>query len=468
MSFISDDFLLMNDKARELYHEYAEDMPIIDYHCHLKPSEIAENKRWENISQIWLYGDHYKWRAMRSNGIDENQITGNVSDREKFSKWAQTVPYLLRNPLYHWTHLELKRYFGIDDLLSPATEEKIWNTCNERLADENFCARGLMKQSNVVAVCTTDNPTDDLAYHRSIAEDESFDVAVLPAWRPDKAMAVGNPTAFVAWLKDLEKSANINIATFDAYLDALRKRHDYFHENGCRLSDHGMEAPCADQYTAGEIEKIFDTLRSGRNVSDGDARKFASAMLYELCLMNAEKGWAQQYHMGAMRQNNTRMSRRLGPDTGFDSISDKRIAEPLSRILDRLDSAGRLSRTILYNLNPRDNAVLATMIGNFQDPSVPGKMQFGSGWWFMDQKDGIERQIESLSQMGLLSRFVGMLTDSRSFLSYPRHDYFRRILCNILGEDLKRGLIPDDMEMVGNMVRDICYNNASRYFDFGI
>ncbi len=468
MSFINDDFLLTSDEAAELYHEYAEDMPIIDYHCHLKPEEIAKNRRWENIAQIWLYGDHYKWRAMRSNGIDEQQITGDVSDREKFSKWAETMPYLLRNPLYHWTHLELKRYFGVDDLLSPHTEEKIWNVCNERIAEDGFCARGLMQQSNVAAACTTDNPTDDLLYHKMIAQDESFDIVVLPAWRPDKAMTVNDAGAFTAWLEELEKSANMDIGTFDTYLAALRKRHDYFHENGCRLSDHGMEAPFAEEYTGKEIENIFDNLRSGKDISREDAQKFASAMLYELCVMNAEKGWVQQYHMSAMRQNNTRMSRQLGPDTGFDSIGDQRIAEPLARMLDWLDSAGRLSRTILYNLNPRDNAVIATMIGNFQGSSVPGKMQFGSGWWFMDQKDGIERQIENLSQMGLLSRFVGMLTDSRSFLSYPRHEYFRRILCNILGEDMKNGLVPDDMEMVGNMVRGICYSNAASYFDFDV
>jgi glucuronate isomerase len=468
MSFINDDFLLQSGEAKELYHTYAGDMPIIDYHCHLQARDIAEDKRWENISQMWLYHDHYKWRAIRSNGVEERYITGDASDRDKFDKWAETLPYLLRNPLYHWTHLELKRYFGVTELLSPETADLVWDTCNKRIASADFSARGLMKESNVVAVCTTDRPEDDLAYHRRIAEDDSFDIKVLPAWRPDHGMQIQDPKAFNEWVARLENAADMEVKDLDSYLEAIRKRHDFFHENGCRLSDHGMTAPCADEYTESEIGRIFDQVRSGNAVPEDKVRKFASAMLYELCVMNGEKGWAQQYHMSAMRRNNTRMSRKLGPDTGFDSIGDWGIAEPLSRMLDWLDSSGRLSRTILYNLNPRDNAVIATMIGNFQDSSVPGKMQFGSGWWFMDQKDGIERQIENLSQMGLLSRFVGMLTDSRSFLSYPRHEYFRRILCNILGEDMKKGLVPRDMDLVGNMVRDICYNNAARYFDFGV
>jgi len=467
--FITDDFLLETKAARTLYHEYAADMPIVDYHCHLQPGHVAEDLRWDNITQIWLYGDHYKWRAMRSNGVPERYCTGDASDWEKFEKWAETVPYLLRNQLYNWTHLELKRYFGISDrLLGPDTARDIWEECNDRIKEPDFSARGLMKQSNVVLVCTTDDPVDDLKFHKAIAVDESFDIQVLPAWRPDKGMAVEDAAEFGRWVDKLGEAADTDIRDFASYLSALEKRHAFFHEAGCRLSDHGIETAYAEEYSQREIQKIFDKARGGRQLVEDEILKFKSAMLYECGVMDHGKGWVQQYHFGAMRNNNSRMFKTLGPDTGFDSIIDLEMARPLSRLLDRLDSTNQLAKTILYNLNPCHNALLVTMLGNFQDGSTPGKMQHGSAWWVLDHKDGMERQMEDLSQTGLLSRFVGMLTDSRSFLSYTRHEYFRRILCNMLGNDMHGGFMPDDIELVGNMVRDICYNNAVRYFGFDI
>ena len=465
-TLITENFLLETGFARRLYHEFAEDMPILDYHCHLPAREIAEDKRWANLAQIWLHGDHYKWRAMRSNGVAERYCTGTASDWDKFRKWAETLPCLLRNPLYHWSHLELKRYFGVSELLSPLTARRIWDRCNRKLNQPSFSARGLMKQSRVVLVCTTDDPVDSLEYHQAIARDAKFKVRVLPAWRPDNGMAVESPTAFNAWLNQLGAAAQTNIRDFDSYLEALRKRHAFFHATGCRLSDHGLDTAYAEDYTDREIRTIFRKIRNGKSAAAPEILKFKSAMLYEFGVMDHEKGWTQQYHFGAMRNNNTRMFKTIGPNTGFDSIGDLPIAGPLSRLLDRLDQSGRLTRTILYGINPRDNALLATMLGNFQDGVVPGKIQLGSGWWFLDQKDGIERQIEVLSQMGLLSRFVGMLTDSRSFLSYTRHEYFRRILCNILGNDIAKGLIPNDLKLVGGMVKDICFNNAAKYFGF--
>ncbi len=466
--FIHDDFLLQTETARRLYHQHAADMPIVDYHCHLSPQEIAEDKRWETITEVWLGGDHYKWRQMRTNGIDEKYITGDADDWDKFQKWAETMPYLLRNPLYHWTQLELKRYFGVDDLLCPETAREIYDTCNARLAEADFSARGLMKSSGVLLVCTTDDPTDSLEYHQAIAADDSFEVKVYPTWRPDKGMAVENPETFNAWVNKLAAAADVEITDFASYMDAIRKRHDFFHSVGCRLSDHGVETVYQVDYTDAEIEAVFAKIRSGSPLDGEQTDKFRSAMLYEFGLMDAEKDWTQQIHYGAIRNNNTRMFEKLGPDTGFDSIGDARVAKPLSRLLDRLAMAGKLPRTILYNLNPRDNELLATMLGNFQDGSVPGKIQLGSGWWFLDQIDGMKRQMEALSAEGMLSRFVGMLTDSRSFLSYTRHEYFRRILCDLLGGEMQRGLIPDDMEMVGRMVRDISYNNAARYFGFDL
>ena len=465
-SFINDNFCLDTEVAQNLYHNYAADQPIIDYHCHLSPQEIAEVKRWDNLTQVWLNGDHYKWRAMRSNGVSEKLCTGNATDREKFSVWAATVPATLRNPLYHWTHLELKKYFGCEKLLSPKTEEEIWNLGLERMAEKSFSARGLMKSSGVKLVCTTDDPIDSLEHHIAIKNDVSFDIQVLPTWRPDKGMAVEDASEFNQWLDALAERSNSEIDNFDSYMTALNKQHDFFHQVGCRLSDHGIETAYAADYTDQEIKIIFDEIRAGKELSELKVLKFKSAMLYHFGVMDAAKGWTQQYHLGAIRNNNSRLFKSLGPDTGFDSIGDFDLARPLAKLLDRLDSDNQLAKTILYNLNPRDNEVLATMIGNFQDGSLAGKMQLGSGWWFLDQMDGMTRQIESLSQLGLLSRFVGMLTDSRSFLSYTRHDYFRRILCNILGKDVQKGLVPNDMDLLGTMVQDISYNNAANYFGF--
>ncbi len=466
-SFIHDDFLLQNDFGRKLYHDYARPMPILDYHCHLSPKEIADDQRWDTLSQIWLGGDHYKWRAMRTNGVSEEYCTGKAGDWEKFEKWAETLPNCLRNPLYHWSHLELTRYFGIRDLLSPANARSVYDRANRRLAESDFSARGLIRRSNVAVICTTDDPVDDLAHHRRIRED-GFATKVLPAWRPDKAMAAENPAVFSAYLDTLAATADVDIRDFDAFLAALRIRHDFFHAEGCRLSDHGIEEFYAEEATDAETRAQFDALRAGRSLSPLEVRQFKSRMLYEFGIMDHAKGWVQQFHYGALRNNNSRLFKQLGPDTGFDSIGDFTVGKSLSRFLDRLDASNQLAPTILYNLNPRDNHLLGTMLGNFQDGSRPGKIQHGSGWWFLDQKDGMEAQLETLSQLGLLSRFVGMLTDSRSFLSYTRHEYFRRILCNLLGDDVEKGLIPNDEGLLGGMVRDICFNNAARYFDFGV
>ncbi len=466
--FISDDFFLASPQARQLYHTFAESLPIIDYHCHLSPELIARDYRWENITQMWLYGDHYKWRAMRANGVDERYCTGDASDYQKFQKFAATVPYLLRNPLYHWTHLELQRYFGVTHLLNPDTAKDIWEQCNARIRRPDFSCRSLMKSSNVALACTTDDPTDSLAHHQALAADESFDIPILPAWRPDKGMAVQDQASFNAWLDKLAAAADEDILDFSSYLDALRKRHKFFHAQSCRLSDHGLNTAYSEDYTSSQINAIFTKIRSGHSLDNSEILKFQSAMLYEFAVMNHEKGWTQQFHFGALRNNNSRLLATLGPDTGFDAIGDLQIARPLQKFLDRLDSTNQLAKTILYNINPANNELLTALMGSFQDGSVPGKMQFGSGWWFLDQKNGMERQMEALSQIGLLSRFVGMVTDSRSFLSYTRHEYFRRILCDILGDDMAHGLIPDDTELVGKMVRDISYNNAASYFRFDL
>jgi glucuronate isomerase len=467
--FITENFLLHNKTAVELYHDYAKAQPIIDYHCHLPPKEIAENRKFDNLTQIWLYGDHYKWRAMRTNGVDERYCTGNASDWEKFLAWAETVPKTLRNPLYHWTHMELKRPFGISDkLLNKDNARAIWETCNAKLALDEFSTRGLMRQMNVRLVCTTDDPVDSLEYHQSLRQDAGFNIRVLPAFRPDKGMAIESGAGFREWVSKLATAANIEINHFPDYLGALRKRRDFFHAQGCRLSDHGIETAYAEDYTQTEINAIFKKALAGTPIAPNEVVKFKSAMLYELGLMYHEKGWVQQFHIGALRNNNSRMFRTLGPDTGFDSIGDFEIARPLAKLLSRLDDENKLAKTILYNLNPRDNELIATMIGNFQDGSVAGKMQYGSAWWFLDQLDGMQNQLEALSNMGLLSRFIGMLTDSRSFLSYPRHDYFRRLLCSLLGEDMEKGLIPNDKALVGKMVADICFDNANAYFGFGL
>ncbi|MDD4102377.1 MAG: glucuronate isomerase [Kiritimatiellae bacterium] len=466
-TFIHDDFLLSNDAARELYHNHAAMMPIIDYHCHLPPAEVADDKRWENISRIWLGGDHYKWRAMRSNGVDERFITGNAPDREKFQKLAETMPYLLRNPMFDWSHLELARFFGVFELLTPATADKIWQITSERLSEPGFSARGLMERSNVKLVCTTDDPCDTLEHHAAVKA-SGFAVKVLPTWRPDKALAIDRPEFWNAWLDRLEKAAGMPVKSWDDLLSALQKRHDFFAQNDCRLSDYGVETVYAAQYTEAEVRSVFSRVRGGGTVTPQDAELFRSAFLFEAMAMDARAGWSAQIHYGALRNNNTRMFQALGPDTGFDSIGDWHAAQPMSRLFDRLEHADALPRTVIYTLNPRDNEMIATMLGNFQRGPEAGRMQFGSGWWFNDQRDGMLRQMEALSQLGLLSRFVGMLTDSRSFLSYTRHEYFRRILCDMLGRDTEAGRIPADLKWTGEIVKDICYRNAVRYFGFDL
>ena len=462
--FMTEDFLLQTETARILYHEHAEKMPIYDYHCHLPAEQIAADHRFDNLTQAWLAGDHYKWRAMRTNGIAEQYCTGNATDYEKFEKWAETVPYTLRNPLYHWTHLELKRIFAIEDkLLAPDTAKQIYQSCSEMLKTPQFSVRNIIRKFNVKLICTTEGPLDTLEHHKKI-RDDGFEIKVYSAFRSDKALAVENADTFNEWLNKLEKLCDIHISDFDSLVEALYKRHDYFHQNGCRLSDYGLETPYAEDYTDTEVKKIFDKIRSGKQLDMQEQLKFKSAMMVELATADCEQNWVMQLHLGAIRNNNTRMFNTVGPDTGFDSMGDFEMAGPLAKFLDRLDSNNKLPKTILYNINPKDNEVMATMIGNFQDGTVPGKMQHGSGWWFLDQKDGMERQMNVLSNMGLLSRFVGMLTDSRSFLSFPRHEYFRRILCNMLGADIEAGLLPPDLPLLGKMVEDICFNNAKNYF----
>ncbi|MDP4172571.1 MAG: glucuronate isomerase [Bacteroidota bacterium] len=464
--FIKENFLLNNKTAEKLYYDYAMNQPILDYHCHLPVNEIAENKNFENITRIWLNGDHYKWRAMRSNGVNEKYITGEATDKEKFFKWAETVPNTIKNPLYHWTHMELKKPFGISDrLLNPTTAEGIWSECNDLLQNKEFSTKGLIKHFNVEALCTTDDPADSLEYHKAIKE-SNFEVKVLPTFRPDKAMAVENVFEYNSYLEKLQIAASISIGKFVDLLDALKRRHEYFHEMGCRISDHGLETAYAEDYTEKEINSIFEKLLLKKNLSLPEILKFKSAMMFEFGIMDFQKGWVQQIHLGALRNTNTRMFRLLGADTGLDTIGDFEMAGPLAKYLNSLDNKSMLPKTIIYNLNPANNELFAAMIGNFQDGNIPGKIQYGSGWWFLDQKSGIEKQIDALSNMGLLSRFIGMLTDSRSFLSYPRHEYFRRILCNILGGEIENGTVPDDIELVGNIVKDICYRNAKRYFCF--
>lgn len=467
-NFITENFLLQNDRAVELYHDYASDLPIIDYHCHLPPTQIADDHRFENLTQIWLYGDHYKWRAMRTAGVPERYCTGDASDWEKFQKWAETVPKTVRNPLYHWTHLELKQPLDIGDrLLGPNTAEGIWHEANARLAEAEFSCRGIMRQMNVALVCTTDDPVDTLKHHQAIAVDPTFSIQVLPTFRPDKALAVESPQAFNAWVDLLVERSGVEVGdNLDRYLDALQERHSFFHLLGCRLSDHGIDTFFAADYTTAEVSATFRRIRGGQDLNAEEIVKFKSFMLYELAKMNAKANWTQQFHFGAMRSNNTRMLRALGPDTGFDSIVDREVARPMARFFDRLDSEGQLAKTIIYNLNPAHNEVVATMLGNFQDGMTPGKIQHGSGWWFMDQKDGMERQMNALSNLGLLSQFLGMVTDSRSFLSYTRHEYFRRILCNLLGTEMQQGLVPDEKELIGPIIHNICYGNAATYFGF--
>ncbi len=461
--FITEDFLLQNQTARTLYHEHASSMPIYDYHCHLAADQIAQDRRFHNLTQVWLEGDHYKWRAMRTNGIDERYITGDAEDREKFRKWAATVPYCIGNPLYHWTALELKNPFGVTETLGPDNADYIFDRCGEMLASPEFSVKGILRKMNVKLICTTEGPLDSLEHHEKLKHD-AFEIPVHTAWRPDVAMNVDDLAGLDAFIDHLGMLTNIEIGSYHCYLEALRRRHDYFHEHGCRLSDHGLDTAYADDYTEGEVEKIFEKILRGNPLDPVEKGKFKSAMMVEFALMDYAAGWVQQLHIGAMRNNSTRLFKQLGADIGCDSIGDLPVANSLSRFLDRLDVRNELPKTILYNLNPADNAVMATMIGNFQDGSVPGKVQWGSGWWFLDQKDGMEDQMRMLANMGLLSRFVGMLTDSRSFLSYPRHEYFRRILCNLLGTDVEAGLLPDDMGLLGSMVENICFNNAKGYF----
>ena len=463
--FINDDFMLTNDYARELYHESAEKMPIIDYHCHLVPKMIAENHQFRDLTEVWLGGDHYKWRAMRGNGVPEEFITGKRSSYEKFEKWAETVPYTMRNPLYHWTHLELARVFGIYDLLSPRTARAIYDECTEKLQTEEYRGQALMKRFDVKVVCTTDDPVDSLEYHRHIAE-HPFGVRVLPAWRPDKSMAIEKP-GYREYISRLAEVSGVQITGYQDLLDALRKRHDFFDSMGCRLSDHGLENFYAEDFETEGIDTIFRKGLRGEDITQEEILKFRSAILLDFARMDWEKGWVQQFHIGAIRDNNTRMYGILGPDTGYDAIHDVQCAASGHKFLNRLASEDRLAKTILYNLNPKDNEVFATMAYTFNDGSVPGKMQLGSGWWFLDQEDGMRKQMNALSALGLFSRFVGMLTDSRSFLSYPRHEYFRRILCSVIGEDLAKGKLPkSEMPFIHQMVRDISYNNAARYFNF--
>lgn len=465
--FMDENFLLRNETARELYHEHAAKLPIIDYHCHLNPQMVAEDHQFQNLTEVWLGGDHYKWRAMRTNGIAEQYCTGkDTSSWEKFEKWAETVPYTLRNPLYHWTHLELKTAFGINQTLNPTTAREIYDECNEKLALPEYSARGLMRRYRVEVVCTTDDPIDSLEYHIQTRE-SGFEIKMLPTWRPDKAMAVEDPISFRSYVEKLASVSGVNISTFNDLIDALRRRHDFFAQQGCRLSDHGIEEFYAEEFTDSEVKDIFNKVYGGKELTKEEIAKFKSAMLVTFGEMDWEKGWTQQFHYGALRNNNTKMFKLIGADTGFDSIGEFATAKALAKFLDRLDVQGKLTKTILYNLNPCANEVIATMIGNFQDGSVPGKIQFGSGWWFLDQKDGMEKQINALSVLGLLSRFVGMLTDSRSFLSYPRHEYFRRTLCNLIGTDIENGEIPrSEMLRVNQMIEDISYQNAKTFFRF--
>jgi glucuronate isomerase len=465
--FLDDEFLLDSDVASDLFHRVAEPLPVIDFHCHLSPESMAADHRFRSITEIWLDGDHYKWRAMRANGVPERFCTGDASDWEKFEAWARTVPDTMRNPLYHWTHMELRRPFGVPQLLSPATARAVFDRCNERLREDGFTALGLLRRFKVAVVCTTDDPVDALEAHAALAARPDPDTRVYPTWRPDKAFGVEDPAGYNAWIAKLEAAAGTTIGdSLDAFLAAMEKRHAFFHEMGCRASDHGLEAVPSGPWADGEVAGAFARVRSGRALDAGPALQLKSALAHRLALLDHARGWTQQFHVGALRNNNTRLRRTLGPDTGFDSIGDFDQAHSLSRFLDRLDETNQLARTILYNLNPADNALVATMIGNFQDGTVPGKMQYGSAWWFLDQLEGMTAQMNVLSTMGLLARFVGMVTDSRSFLSYSRHEYFRRLLCNLLGEDVRRGLLPDDRATLAGIVEGVSFFNARDYFGF--
>ncbi len=460
---MDENFILTTKTAEKLYHDYAKDMPVFDYHCHLNPKDIAEDRRFKNITEAWLEGDHYKWRGMRSNGISEKYCTGNATAKEKFLKWAETVPQTIRNPLFHWTHLELQRYFGITELLNPESAERIYDKCTELLQTPEYSCQSLLKKMNVVLVCTTDDPIDDLKYHKQIKQSD-IGTKVLPTFRPDKGMAVEDTGVYLTYVAKLESCSGIKIDSFESLIQAVDIRHQYFHDNGCRLSDHGIQTFYAEDYQDDQVEDIFTKLTNGKDLTDVEIAIFKTAFLFKTALMNNRRGWVQQYHFGVFRNNNSRMFNSLGPDTGFDSIADNNHGDALRKFLNMVDTEGQLAKTILYNINPSDNDMVATMIGNFQDGTSPGKIQMGSGWWFLDQKKGMIDQMNSLSNLGLLSRFVGMLTDSRSFLSFPRHEYFRRILCDLIGTDVENGELPNDMEMLGKIVQNISFNNAVEYF----
>jgi glucuronate isomerase len=467
MSFIHDDFLLSNETARRLYHEYAEGQPILDYHCHLPPPDLARNRQFQNLFEIWLEGDHYKWRAMRADGVDEQFCTGAVDPYQKFLAWARTVPHTLRNPLYHWTHLELKRYFGIDELLDESSAQRIWDRANELLATDELRAQGILGKFHVTALCTTDDATDDLACHKALAA-SGLATKVFPAFRPDKAFNVHLPELFNPWVKKLEAAGGASVASFHDFVDALARRHDFFHRMGSRLSDHGLNFVFADFCDEKEAAGIFDRARAGQAATPAEQARFAGFLLLEFGRWDAAKGWTKQLHLGARRNNNTRRYQQLGPDTGFDSIGDWPQADALATYMDRLDRENALPKMVLYNLNPADNYLLATMIGNFQDGAVAGKIQFGSGWWFLDQKEAMTWQMNALSNCGLISRFIGMITDSRSFMSYPRHEYFRRVLCDLFGRDMEAGELPDSDDLVGPAIRNICYGNAKQFLGLDI
>ncbi|MFC2119310.1 glucuronate isomerase [Bacteroidota bacterium] len=465
-NFIHENFLLENKTAEKLYHDFAKSMPIIDYHCHLSPQDISINRKFENLTRIWLDGDHYKWRLMRANGVTEEYCTGNKDDYSKFLKWAETLPFTLRNPIYHWAHMELNNPFNINDLLNKENAKEVYEHCNSLLTQDDYSFCSLLEKWNVESLCTTDDPIDSLEYHKTI-KDNNIKTKVLPAWRPDKAMAVENLATYNNYINSLEAASDMSVNNYSDLIGALTRRHDFFHQNGCRLSDHGLETFYSENYTENELKNIFNKIRSAKELSEEEILKFRSGMLVFFAEMDHAKGWVQQFHIGPLRNNNTRMMEQVGPDTGFDSIGDFEIARPMSGFFAGLDKNNKLCKTIIYNLNPKDNEVIASMAGNFQDGSYPGKIQWGSAWWFLDQKDGMEKQINTLSNFGLLSRFVGMLTDSRSVLSYSRHEYFRRILCNMIGTDVEKGLLPADIELLGDIVKNISYFNAKKYFDFG-
>jgi glucuronate isomerase len=467
MSFIHEDFLLNTETARRLYHQFAAAEPILDYHCHLPPQDVSSNRQFRNLYEIWLEGDHYKWRAMRANGVAERYCTGDATPFDKFQAWARTVPYTLRNPLYHWTHLELKRYFGIDELLDEKSAQRVWEQANAALQTPELSAHGILAKFQVKAVCTTDDPTDDLSCHKSIAA-SGIGTKVFPTFRPDKALNVHLPDMFNPWVERLEASSNTSIGNFSDFTDALRKRHDFFHSMGGRLSDHGVNHAYGEFAKDTEAAAIFERARSGKAASPDEQRRFGGNLMLLFGRLDAEKGWTKQLHVGARRNNNTRRFDEIGPDTGFDSVGDWPQADALGNYLDRLDQENALPKLVVYNLNPADNYVIATMIGNFQDGQTAGKIQFGSGWWYLDQKEAMQWQMNALSNCGLLSRFLGMLTDSRSFMSYPRHEYFRRVLCDMLGKDIEAGEIPADDGLVGPMIRNICYGNAKNFLGLNI